>query len=305
MKPMDQLTPFMFEEHPVRGVIVNLDQVSKTIFTQQAYPPLIQSLLSEAVIAVVMLFSLSKENGKMTLQFQGQGPLKLLSVRCTYDRKLRGLAQWDAEQFNTLNLNQTSWLDLMGHDGHLVMTYQSDTSLDQFQSMIPLTGNSLSDSVENYFTQSDQLKTFIKISSDPKTQTAAGLMLQMMPNSGGTWAEGSHAHSSSPEESFIHLTTLAKTLSDQELLTDTPEKILIKLFHQDPLKVFDPRTLYFGCGCSLEKMQDAVRTLGKSEALKLLEQEGGYLEVKCEFCHHTYSFTQGEVEKLYAAKSSL
>ncbi len=288
----DLLSSFIFDELPIRGVIVKLDQVIKTIFSTQTYPPIIQQLLSEALIAVVMLFSLSKESGKMTLQFQSENeknPIKLLSVRCTFDRKLRALAQW-----NTPLDNSASFSDLMGH-GQLVMTYQSDSSLDQFQSMIPLTGNSLSDSVEAYFTQSDQLKTYLKISSgnqeQDQPQIASGIMLQVMPELSN--------QADKQEESFIHVTTLAKTLTDLELLKDSPETILIKLFSQDQVRVFEPRELYFGCGCSLEKMQDAIRSMGKTEALKILEEEG-YLEVKCEFCQTQFSFAQNEVEKLFS-----
>ena len=283
---MDQISSFIFEELPIRGVIVKLSTVTKEILSKQKYPPVIERLLSEALIAIVMLFSLSKESGKMTLQFQSptdtQSPLKLLSVRCTFDRKLRALAQWD----NLLWDDQLSFKDLMDH-GNLVMTYQPDSCLDLFQSIIPLESNSLSESIEAYFTQSDQIKTYLHIAS--QNQEASGIMLQLMPDQ----------DLDKQEESFSHVTTLAKTLKDSELLEDTADQVLFKLFNQDLVRVFEPKALYFGCGCSLEKMQDAIRSMGLEEANKTL-QEHGYIQVKCEFCKSTYDFAQGEVEKLFS-----
>ena len=70
MDQQDFLFSFIFDQRPIRGVIVKLDQVIKTILDQKDYPLAIQNLLSEALVAIVLLFNLSKERGKMTLQFQ-------------------------------------------------------------------------------------------------------------------------------------------------------------------------------------------------------------------------------------------
>jgi len=305
MDQKDFLFGFIFDQRPIRGVIVKLDQVIKTILAQKDYPLAIQNLLSEALVAIVLLFNLSKERGKMTLQFQSDdknlnhqnfkssGLIKLLSVQCTYDCKLRALAQWENPQEGDLN-HELPFLELMGSSGKLVMTYQSESSLERFQSMIPLTGESLSDSIRAYFCQSEQLKTFLKITT--ADHQAAGMLLQLMPE--GTLENNLE---NNPEDHFSHLSVLANTLTNQELLEDSPEHLLHKLFHQDPIRIFEPRELYFGCTCSLERMQNAIVLMGPEESLKILEGPDAKdsIEVKCEFCQNNYVFSRAEVEKLF------
>ncbi len=299
----DLLFSFIFNQRPIRGVMVKLDQVIKTILAQRDYPPAIQTLLSEALVAVVLLFNLSKERGKITLQFQNNQNnseqnnrtsfIQLLSVQCTHDCKLRALAQW-----TNLPPADLSFLELLGPDGKLVMTYQSESSMDRFQSIIPLTGDSLSDSMRAYFCQSDQLQTFLKISvSNQKNQAdqkAAGILLQRMPDI-------NTLENLENEDHFAHVSVLANTLTDQELLEDRPENLLYKLFNEDPILAFEPRALYFGCTCSIDKMRNAILLMGREESFKILDGADGKdsIEVLCEFCQCNYAFSRTEVEKLF------
>jgi len=290
----DFLQSFIFDNHPVRGVIVRLNQTTHTIFEKHAYPKTIQSLLAEALIANVCLFSIAKENGKMTLQFQSQdpAPIKFLSAHCTFDRKLRAFAEWNSNLPEEIEPHSTPLplplSDLLGPNACLILTYQSEGLLQPFQSIIPVLPEqrSISQAVESYFTNSDQIKTYLHIISDG--QKAGGFMLQALPDAtlDSTIAQ---------EESFTHLATLAKTVTPNELFTDSPEELLFKLFHQEKARIFEPRPLAFGCTCTKEKMENAVRSLGPKEIEKILEEKS-YIEVNCQFCNQKYQWTPDETK---------
>lgn len=276
----DQIQSFIFENLAVRGAVVQLDQSCERVLSQHSYPPVIKKILSESMLAVTMLFSLSKERGMMTLQFQGTGPVSLVSVRCTYDGQLRALAKWEGDLDESLPFN-----DLLGN-GQLVLTYQSDTDMDRFQSIIPLEGNSIAQTMEHYFAHSDQIKTHLQfVCEDNK---AAGFMLQIMPADDKEKAN----------QDYEYAETLAKTIKPGELLADEPLSLLTKLYHQEEVRVFDPRPLEFGCGCSVERMEGAIVSMGRDEANKILDEHDS-IDVTCEYCTSHYNFDREQVEKLF------
>lgn len=276
----DQIQSFIFEALNARGAIVQLDQACERVLSQHDYPPVLKKLLSESLVAVIMLFSLSKERGIMTLQFQGAGPVSLISVRCTFDRQLRALAKWEGQLDASLPLKE-----LLG-DGQLVLTYQSDTDMDQFQSIIPIEGHSIAETMEHYFAHSDQIKTHLNIVCE--NNQAAGLMLQQMPSDDQEKADAD----------FDHVCVLAKTATPQELIGDDPLALLSKLYHQEKVRVFDARPVEFGCGCSVERMQGAIVSMGKAEATKTLDEHDS-IDVTCEYCGNHYNFDREQVEGLF------
>jgi len=78
MKNQDILQRFLFENIPIRGEIVHLKQSFQVIIKQHEYSPLVQAVLGEALALICLLTATIKFKGRMTLQFQGRGKLKLL-----------------------------------------------------------------------------------------------------------------------------------------------------------------------------------------------------------------------------------
>lgn len=275
----DQIQSFIFEDQPVRGSIVQLDAVVETILSKKAYPAPIAKLLGETLVAVSLLFAISKQEGKMTLQFQGEGLVRLLSARCTHKHQLRALAKWDGDVPEGI-----SYVEALG-EGQLVMTYQPDKGSEVFQSVIPLSGESISDTMKAYFLNSEQLKTHLQITAD--AGRAAGFFLQILPD-----------EPYKQEVSFEHAVTLASTLKTEELLDVSPLELIKRLYHEDDVRAFEPLPLQFGCTCSVSRMENAIVTMGQSEALKILAEHES-IEVTCDFCGDHYDFDRNQVEGLF------
>jgi molecular chaperone Hsp33 len=96
-----------------------------------------------------------------------------------------------------------------------------------------------------------------------------------------------------------HLTTLTDTLTDAELLALEPETILTRLYHQEQVRLYEPRDMAFGCSCSQVRTAEMLISLGREEVNAILEEQGS-VDVDCQFCHQHYSFDQSQIDTLFS-----
>ncbi|MGY8994928.1 MAG: Hsp33 family molecular chaperone HslO, partial [Alphaproteobacteria bacterium] len=75
-------------------------------------------------------------------------------------------------------------------------------------------------------------------------------------------------------------------LTDPEL---SDHKLLYRLFHEQGVRVFDARSICFGCSCSDERALAVLRRMPATEIEDLAID--GVLEVICQFCNRTQNFT--------------
>ncbi len=281
---MDELQNFIFDDHPVRGALIRLDSVYQKILQAQSYPMPIQQLLAEALAGLLLLASVNKISGRMSLQFQGGQIIQLLSVQHTSAGFVRGLVQFDTSR----KIDQQTLLQDLSA-GTLSVVYQPDTTVKQYQSVVSFVGTSIVDSLQHYCGQSEQQLTKIKVAYNGKQ--LIGFMLQMMPEIG---------RQDRPAESWEHLTTLAETLTSDELLRHDNETILHRLYHQEQIRVFDPANVQFGCQGSKRRFENAILSMGLHEAESILAEHSA-IDVNCEFCQKLFSFDRVDVEALFRA----
>lgn len=280
MNDKDLLQRFLFEKSPVRGQIVHLNQSLQTILTQHDYPPHIQQYLGQALVAASLLGATIKYNGRLTIQFRGKGKVKLLLAQCNQDFHLRGLAEWDE------NLTAEETPDAF-QDG--VLAILMDPEIEggrRYQGIVEWKSNSLIESLENYFLQSEQLPTRLWMAVDENG--GAGLMLQVMPKE-------------NPEvyhHDWEHLTILANTITAPELLTLDNEIILKRLFSAEDIRVFEQVPVIFRCHCSVKRGEQAISLLGKDEIEEELRNHQN-ITVTCEFCNHQYVYDRVDIANIF------
>lgn len=280
----DTLQRFIFEHSDVRGEIAHLNESFTTIIKQHNYPKPIHAVLGEALVASVLLCATIKFQGQLTLQFQSDGPLKLLVVKCNHQYHIRGVAQFDSEKVMA-NENPTS---LLGY-GQLVVTLQTLDQKNSYQSIIPLHKQGISHSLENYFAQSEQLATRVWLAVDDKS--AAGILLQLLPK-----------QTTRDRECFWeHAVKLGETLKEDELLHLDNETILKRLYHDQDIRLFPAQSIQFLCTCNKLRMENAIRILGQDEAQSILSQKQ-LIIVTCEFCNHQFSFDKIDIAAIFHEK---
>jgi molecular chaperone Hsp33 len=275
----DALRRFHFERFPVRGKLVRLEQSWQAVLERQDYPPGVQAVLGEAMAASVLLAATLKFDGLLTLQIQGEGDLHLLVVQCASDLSVRGLAKWKGED------PQGSLAELTG-GGRLAITIERGKERERYQGIVLADTETLSGCLEGYFAQSEQLPTRLWLAAD--AGGAAGMLLQQMP--GGTADEDA-------DEGWRRAQMLADTVSTGELLGTDAHELLRRLFHEEDLRLADSRTVAFRCSCTRERVESALRLLGRGELADLLSAEG-QVEVRCEFCNKGYDLDAVDIERL-------
>ena len=89
----------------------------------------------------------------------------------------------------------------------------------------------------------------------------------------------------------------ARTLRTEELLGLEQRELLYRLYHEETVRVFEPKPLHFGCSCSRERLGAALLSLGAEELHAVLAEQGE-VATQCHFCHTRYRFTPAEIEAL-------
>ncbi len=281
MADRDSIHRFLFEDFPVRGEIVHLDATWQAVLERFDYPPHIRSVLGELMAATVLLASTLKFRGTMTVQLQGKGPLHLLVVQCTSRMTLRGLARWKDEV-------RDEALSTMTGAGRLVINIESPDEGRRYQGIVPLEGDTIAQCLQNYFRDSVQLPTRLWTASGE--QGASGLLLQKLP--------AGERRSNIESDDWNRVQVLADTITADELLNLSDEEILRRLFHEDDIRLFESAPVSFRCGCSRERVERMLKSLGTNEIESILD-ERGRVEVRCEFCNKAESFDRVDAEQLF------
>lgn len=277
----DALQRFLFDDTDVRGELTRLRQAYRDTVSSHAYPAGVARLLGEFLAAASLLSATLKFEGTLTLQARSEGQIPLIMAEITSDRRLRGIARGADEA------SSDDFGELLSN-GQLTITVVP-VSGQRYQGIVPLEGDCLAACLENYFQQSEQLATRIWLAAD--SQCCAGMLLQELPAAGD-------ANSERRQQQWQHLTTLADTLSAAELLETSFEVLLHRLYHQDPVRVFEAQPVQFQCSCSSERTLSALRSLGEEELRSIIAEQGA-IDINCEFCHQHYHYTEADVQALF------
>jgi molecular chaperone Hsp33 len=163
----------------------------------------------------------------------------------------------------------------------------------------------ISEVLEHYMLQSEQLDTVLVLAADD--QVAAGLLIQRLPVEGeGNLAgqTGSQMRESvlGQSEDFSRISILTKSLKREELLRLDAETILHRLYWEEPLARFEPfigeTGPRFACRCNRERVGHMIRSLGTEEVEGILAEQG-QVEVGCDFCGAQYRFDPVDAAGLF------
>ncbi|WP_415904657.1 Hsp33 family molecular chaperone HslO [Neptuniibacter sp. QD48_55] len=278
MSNPDQIQRILFDELDIRGVVSGVQQTCADCFENHDYPAVIQQVLGEMLAAVSLLSSNLKFKGRLILQAQGRGNVRVLMAECNHDRDLRAIARYEGELDE-----QANFVDLLPQ-GQVVLTIEPEQG-QPYQGIVPLDGENLGKCLENYFLSSEQLPTQIQLASDG--EKAAGMMLQVLPAQG------------TGEEDWDRVSHLASTLKSEELLELDNETLLYRLFHEEQCRLYEPDDVRFKCTCSRQRSEASLKLVEKAELLEVLEEQGK-VAVNCQFCNAQYDFDAADIEALFA-----
>ncbi|ATO35090.1 Hsp33 family molecular chaperone HslO [Dickeya dianthicola] len=282
----DQLHRYLFENHAVRGELVTVSDTFQQMLANHDYPVPVKNLLGEMLVATSLLTATLKFSGDITVQLQGDGPLKLAVINGNHQQQMRGVARLQGDIAADSSLH-----DMIGN-GYLVITI-TPTEGERYQGVVGLDGDNVAACLENYFQQSEQLPTrlFIRTGEHNDRQCAAGMLLQVLPAQHGN------------REDFDHLTQLTATVKGEELFGLPADEVLYRLYHQENVTLYEPQPVAFRCHCSRERCADALMALSVDEVSDILAQDG-QIDMHCDYCDSHYLFSAQDIAEIRQSNDS-
>ena len=302
MHDRDCLHRFLFEHYPIRGHLVHLDAAWRALTLHHGYPAAIRDTLGETVAASLLLAATVKFEGVLSLQLQGDGPVRLMLAQCTSGLGVRGLARYRNGDYGGERGGPHRTADLIG-TGNLTVTLETDEGSQRYQGIVPISGQRLGESLQVYFEKSEQLPTRLWLHAD--ASGASGMLLQKLPaarvSPGADAVLGADAVAAAAvDDAWRRVQLIGDTLTPDELRTLADAEILHRLFNEDDVRLFEPAPVYFRCRCSRERVGSMLQGLGETETRSVLA-ERGEVEVRCDFCNRAYVFDAVDVARLFNA----
>ena len=274
---------FLFENHGVRGEILQMHEPCKALLEHHDYPLPLKKLLIELAAATVLIGATLKANGQIMVQIRGgKGEHAIKYALINIDKDLSFYGSAALNDGNTYN-DELSFKDLCGEGGVLVISVFPEDG-NKWQGIVPLETDNLAAALEEYFKNSEQLDTSFLIFADPKELKVGAIMLQIIPE-----IKDNH-------ESLKHLQTLAATMTYDEIVSLSLYKSLHNLFWNDEVKVFEPRNIAFKCVCSKDRCERALKGLNRQDLEHLITENG--TDMTCQHCGKVYHFSKEDLEKI-------
>ena len=276
----DYVQRFLFENLDIRGRLVCLTGAWRRMTEGRGYPARIVELLGQSTALAALLGANQKEDGRVTLQLQGSGPVNLLVADCAAGMKIRGMAQHAADAPAAPDAAA-----LFG-DGKLAVTLEDGRTGQIYQSIVPLEGDTLAAIFEHYLAQSEQLTSFLRLYASG--EAVCGLLLEKLPGADARDPDG-----------WNRMNHLAATLTLGETIDAQPYDLLVKLFPEELLRVFRLDPVEYHCPFNVQKVERVLQGLGREEVESILAEQGEVV-IKNEMCNHEYRFDRAAVETLFA-----
>ena len=243
-----------------------------------------------ALTAASMMGNMQKvENGSMTLQIRGDGPIG--TIVCVSDAvgNVRGYVY---EPNVPLVEKHPGKLDVgatVGVNG--MLTVIRDLQMKEpYIGSVELVSGEIGDDVTAYFAQSEQTPTAcalgVLIDRDTSVRVAGGYLLQLLP--------GAPDETIDALERGIQRAGAVTAMLDQGM---TPEDILGAVCGDLGIVFLETTPVTYKCYCTRERVEAALVSLGKEE-LKQIAGEGKDFQVECQFCDDVYTFTPEQIMKM-------
>jgi molecular chaperone Hsp33 len=284
----DRLLHFTLPDRNARGRVVRLGPVVEDILVAHDYPPALKQLLGEALVLTVLMGALLKDEGsQLTLQAQSDDGIVSLLV-CDYrDGELRGYARHDEDRIEALGANPS--LEALFGGGYLAITFDLAATDQRYQGVVPLEGASLSEAVERYFAQSEQVPALIRtaVRAGFGGIIAAGLLVQHLPE-GEEGRERIHVRMGHAE--WEHVAVLAGSMTEDELVDPdlSLEALAWRLFHGErEVRVLPGAAIKRGCRCTVVHFEEVIARFPKEDRNDMRD-EHGIIRVDCAFCSREF-----------------
>lgn len=286
----DYLIRAMSMDGFVKMVAIRSTQTVRRAAQIHKTTPNATAALGRALTAASMMGNMQKvENGSMTLQIRGGGPIG--TITCVSDSvgNVRGVV---TEPNVPLVEKYPGKLDVgatVGTDGTLTVIRDLQMK-EPYIGSVALVSGEIADDVTAYFAQSEQTPTAcalgVLVDTDCSVKVAGGYLVQLLPGA--------------PDEVIDRVEAGIRRAGAVTAMLDagmTPEDILGQVCGELGVTFLETTEISYKCYCSRERVTAALVSLGREELTQIAE-EGKTFPVECQFCDATYAFTPTQIRTL-------
>ncbi len=256
----------------------------------QGTTPNATAAFGRCLTAASMMGNMQKvENGSMTLQVRGGGPIGTITVVSDPEGNVRGCV---TEPKVPLVEKYPGKLDVgatVGTDGTLTVIRDLQMK-EPYIGSTELVSGEIGDDVTAYFAQSEQTPTAcalgVLVDRDCSVKVAGGYLLQLLPGAPDEIIDAL-------EEGIRRAGAVTKMLEAGM----TPEDILGQVCGSLGVVFMETTEVSYKCYCSRERVESALISLGRKELTQIME-EGKPFPVECQFCDTVYSFTPEDIREM-------
>ena len=286
----DYLVRGMTMDGFVKVVAIRSTEMVRTGAAIHKTTPNATAAFGRALTAASMMGNMQKvDNGSMTLQIKGGGPIG--SIVCVSDPvgNVRGYVY---EPNVPLVEKHPGKLDVgatVGTDGTLTVIRDMQMK-EPYVGSVPLVSGEIGDDVTAYFAQSEQTPTAcalgVLVDRDQSVKVAGGYLLQLLP--------GAPDEVIDKLEAGIRRAGAVTTMLEQGM---TPEDILGQVCGELGVVFMETTPVSYKCYCSRERVTSALISLGRKELTEIMEEKKDF-PVGCQFCSEEYLFTPEDIGEL-------
>ena len=286
----DYLVRGMSMDGFVKVVAIRSTEIVRRGAQIQGTTPNATAAFGRALTAASMMGNMQKvENGSMTLQIRGGGPIGTITCVSDCEGNVRGYV---TEPKVPLVEKYPGKLDVgstVGVDGTLTVIRDLQMK-EPYIGSIELVSGEIGDDVTAYFAQSEQTPTAcalgVLVDRDLSVKVAGGYLVQLLPGAPDEVIDAL-------EEGIRRAGAVTKMLEAGM----TPEDILGQVCGALGVVFMETTEVSYKCYCSRQRVESALISLGRKE-LQEIADEGEEFPVECQFCDTIYKFTPDDIRAL-------
>ena len=288
----DQIVRGMTEDGYVKvvgitstGIVERARQIHKTLPTATA-------ALGRVLTAASMMGNMQKtEEGSLTLQIKGGGPLGTILAVSDWQGNVRGYVENPAI---SLLEKYRGKLDVGAAVGNQsTLTVIRDLRMkDPYIGTVPLVSGEIAEDVTSYFVQSEQIPTAcalgVLLNQDQSVRAAGGYLIQLLP--------GAPDHIVDQIERSIEAVGNVTSVLEAGA---SAAQLLEMLFVGMNLRLLETTDIRYRCYCTRNRVASTLVSLGREE-LEQIVRDDETVTISCQFCDTVYRFSPQDVRELLA-----
>lgn len=289
---MDQIIRMIAKDAPVKASAITARDLVERARNIHTLLPVATAALGRTLMAASMMGdAMKEENGSLTIQIKGGGPLGTVLAVSDSKGNVRGYVQQPHVGLMEIEPGKLDVGSAVGTDGTL--TVVKDIGLKEpYVGSIGLFSGEIADDIAMYFVESEQIPTAcalgVLVGVDQSVTSAGGYLIQLLPGADDSVID-------KIEAGVRRVGSVSRALEGGM----DAESLLRAVLSDFELEVLETHPVEYRCYCSRERVSRALISMGREEMQNMIDEQKG-AELTCQFCDAVYHFSEDELKALLA-----